>query len=49
MFCVITAYNKEPAIKRSGKDFEEETNYNIGYNVASAAIKTIISKEKNNL
>ena len=49
MFGVITAYNKEQAIKRSVTDFEEETNYNIGYNVASAAIKTIISKEKNNL
>jgi 6,7-dimethyl-8-ribityllumazine synthase len=49
MFGVITAYNKEQAIKRSATDFEEETNYNIGYNVASAAIKTITSKEKNNL
>ena len=49
MFGVITAYNKEQAIKRSGTDFKEENNYNIGYNVASAAIKTIISKEKNNL
>jgi len=49
MFGVITAYNKEQAIIRSGTDFKAENNYNIGYNVASAAIKTITSKEKNNL
>ena len=49
MFGVITAFNKEQAVKRSGTDFKNVTNYNIGYNVASAAIKTIKSKEKNNL
>ena len=36
-------------IRSTRKDFKEDNNYNIGYNVASAAIKTIISKEKNNL
>lgn len=38
MFGVITAYNKDQAFKRSEINFSCKENYNIGYEVANAAI-----------
>ena len=45
MFGVITAYDKDQAIARSETDFNSNKNLNIGYNVADAAIKTLLSLE----
>ena len=45
MFGVITAYDKNQAIARSKTDFNSNKNLNIGYNVADAAIKTLLSLE----
>lgn len=46
MFGVITAYNKSQAIERSQINFDKKDNYNIGYNVAKAAISMIDSVNK---
>ena len=46
MFGVITAYNKSQAVERSQINFDNKDNYNIGYNVAKAAISMIDSIKK---
>lgn len=43
MFGVITAYNESQAMNRSKINFNNKDNLNIGYNVANAAIKTLIT------
>ena len=43
MFGVITTYNKSQALDRSKINFDNKDNLNIGYNVANAAIKTLIT------
>ena len=43
MFGVITTYTREQANDRSQIKFEDTSNRNIGYDVASAAIKTFSS------
>ena len=49
MFGVITAYTKEQALNRSQANFGNNSNKNIGYNVANAAIEILSSKTKHNL
>ena len=49
MFGVITAYTREQALKRSEVNFGNQENINIGYNIASAAIEILSSKEKHRL
>ena len=48
MFGVITAYTKEQALNRSQANFDNNSNKNIGYNVANAAIETLSSITKHN-
>ena len=48
MFGVITAYTKEQALNRSQANFNNNSNKNIGYNVANAAIETLSSITKHN-
>ena len=49
MFGVITSYTRDQALKRSEINFENNKNFNIGYNVANAAIKTLQSRIQNNI
>ena len=49
MFEIITSYTRDQALKRSEINFENNKNINIGYNVASAAIKTLQSRIQNNI
>ena len=44
MFGIITAYTRQQALARSGVNFDEAGNYNIGYNVTEAAFATIDSE-----